>query len=76
MTSKVDTSKLAQEQGLDLPLISSYTRAQEIEDVVLIDVTETAKETGFRFPVAVTSEIWHGYVSLHYGTPRSTPSIK
>jgi len=31
-----------------------YTRKQAIEDGVLIDVTETAKEAGFKVPVAVT----------------------
>ena len=46
----------------DAPVIYSYTRAQAIEDGVLIDVSETAKEAGFKFPIAVTSEVWHGYV--------------
>jgi len=38
--------------------ISIYTRAQAIEDGVLIDVSETAKEAAFRFPVAVTAGVW------------------
>lgn len=39
-------------------VISSYSRAQAIEDGVLIDVTKTAKEVGFNFPVAVTAGVW------------------
>jgi hypothetical protein len=38
--------------------ISVYTRAQGIADGFLIDVTERARETGFRWPVAVTSQAW------------------
>ncbi len=38
--------------------ISVYTRAQAIKDGVLVDVTEAAKETGFKFPVAVTQVLW------------------
>ena len=36
------------------PVISSYSRAQAIEDGVLIDITDLAKEAGFKFPVAVS----------------------
>lgn len=46
----------------DVPVIYSYTRAQAIEDGVLVDLTDWAKETGFRIPVACTSAVWHGYV--------------
>jgi hypothetical protein len=35
-------------------VISVYTRQQALEDGVLVDVTEMAKEAGFKFPVAVT----------------------
>lgn len=38
----------------DADLISVYTRSQAIEDGVLIDVTDTAREAGFVFPVAIT----------------------
>lgn len=38
--------------------ISTYTRAQAIEDGVLVDVSEIAKEAGFKFPVAVTRAAW------------------
>jgi len=39
-------------------LISVYTRAQAIEDGVLVDVSEMAREAGFKWPVAVTAEVW------------------
>ncbi len=42
----------------DFDLIHKYTRAQAIEDGVLIDVSATAREAGFRFPVALTSGAW------------------
>ena len=35
-------------------IISSYTRADALADGQLIDVTQTAKEAGFRLPVALT----------------------
>lgn len=37
--------------------IDVYTREQAIKDGVLIDVTETAKEAGWKFPVAVTCAV-------------------
>ncbi len=35
-------------------LIYSYSRAQAIEDGVLVEVTEVARQVGFRYPVAIT----------------------
>jgi len=46
----------------DFDLIHSYTRAEALEDGFLIDVTETAKEAGIKFPVAVTTELYHRYI--------------
>ena len=42
----------------DADLIHRYTRAQALEDEVLVDVTETAREAGFRVPVALTQTVW------------------
>ena len=39
-------------------LIYSYTRAQAIEDGVLIDATEMAIDAGFQWPVALTAAAW------------------
>ena len=44
-------------------LIHSYTRAEALADGVLIDVTETAREVGFRIPVALTSTVWSDCVA-------------
>ena len=43
-------------------VIYSYTRKQAIDDGVLVDVTEMAREAGIRFPVALTASVWHEYV--------------
>ena len=39
-------------------IISSYSRAQAIEDGVLIDAGDMAQEAGFKWPLALTSEAW------------------
>jgi hypothetical protein len=44
-------------------LIHSYTRAEALADGLLIDVTETAREAGFRIPVALTSTVWSDCVA-------------
>jgi hypothetical protein len=38
--------------------IHTYTRAQAIEDGMLVDVSETAREAGFQVPVAMTRAAW------------------
>ena len=50
------------------PVIFSYTRAQAIEDGVLVDLTVWAKETGFRIPVACTATVRHQYIVPPEGT--------
>jgi len=52
----------------DAPVIFSYTRAQAIEDGVLIDLTKWAKETGFKIPVACTATVWDKYIVPPDGT--------
>ncbi len=43
-------------------IISRYTRTDAINDGQLIDVTDTAKEAGFLYPIAVTQAVWADYV--------------
>jgi hypothetical protein len=43
-------------------VIDVYTRAEAIDDGVLVDVTETAKEAGIVYPTAVTQALWNGYI--------------
>jgi hypothetical protein len=51
----------------DDDLIFAYTRTQAIADGELIDVTTTAKEAGFRYPVALTRAVWCEYVEVPAG---------
>jgi len=43
--------------------IHVYTRAQGIEDGLLVDITEMAREAGFSCPVAITRAAWDDCVS-------------
>ena len=49
------------------PVIFAYTRAQAIEDGVLVDVSETAREAGFKIPVAVSRTVWDRLVAVPEG---------
>ena len=55
--SNFQSNKTDGSESLFGEIIFSYTRAQAIADRVLIDVTPTALETGFRFPTAVTGDL-------------------
>jgi hypothetical protein len=48
-------------------VIHSYSRAQAIEDGVLVDVSPVAREAGLRFPVALTRSVWELYVAVPTG---------
>ena len=39
-------------------VISTYTRAQAIDDGLLIDTGSMAQEAGFKWPVAITANAW------------------
>lgn len=43
-------------------VIYRYTRKQALEDGVLIDVSETAREAGIVYPVAITGTVWESYI--------------
>lgn len=47
----------------DFTIISLYTRADAIADGVLVDVSDMAKEAGFRWPVTVTRAVWDDIVT-------------
>ena len=54
-------SDLSNEQSAESffgDVISTYTRAQAIEDGVLIDVSPIAKTAGLEWPVAMTASAW------------------
>lgn len=48
-------------------VIHAYTRAQAIADGVLADVSVTAREAGFRWPVALTAAAWAEAVAWDEG---------
>ena len=48
-------------------VIEAYSRKQAIEDGVLIDVSDIAREAGFRYPVAVTRALWEDIASIPHG---------
>ena len=60
MFEKVQPSSAQETDNLfsEADVIHTYTRAQAIEDGVLVDVTEMAEEAGFVWPVAVTAGVW------------------
>ena len=43
-------------------LIFSYSRSQALDDGALLDVSELAREAGFKFPVAVSDTLYYGYL--------------
>jgi len=48
-------------EGYDL--IHVYSRADAIEDGMLLDVTTVARDMGFRYPTAITHAAWHDCVA-------------
>ncbi len=42
----------------DAEVVSVYSRRDALEDGVLVDVSEFAKEAGFKWPLAVTRGVW------------------
>ena len=60
----------------DFNLIFSYSRAQAIEDGVLIDVTAQAKEAGFKFHPVVTDNLFGSYITPPTGLEGEGQSIE
>jgi hypothetical protein len=48
-------------------LVHRYTRAQAVEDGVLIDVSTVAREAGITYPVALTRAAWERCVTVPPG---------
>ncbi len=59
------SKKATQPPRLELvgEVISTYTRAQALEDGVLIDAGSLAQEAGYRWPVALTTAAWEDCVA-------------
>jgi hypothetical protein len=47
--------------------ISIYSRARALADGELIDVTERARELGFKWPTALTHDVWSQCVAVPPG---------
>jgi hypothetical protein len=52
---------------MDNGIIFSYSRTEAIEDGVLVDVTATAREMGFKHAVAMADRAWNSCVSWSDG---------
>jgi len=58
---------MTQQQDVDPvfgPVIYAYTRAQAIDDGVLVDASALAQEAGIRYPVAVTRGLWERHITV------------
>ena len=47
-----------QEESVFGPIIYSYTRAQALEDGVLVDVSDVGREAGISLPIALSQRVW------------------
>lgn len=54
-------------------VISTYTRAQALEDGYLCDFTPLAKEAGFKWPMAFTSNVYEQLVKVPEGVQGQDP---
>jgi hypothetical protein len=64
LADAIDESGECEDENAAVEVIYAYTRAQAIEDGVLIDVGDMAKEAGFKMPIALTAAVWAGYVRV------------
>lgn len=48
----------------DFAIVSQYSRADAIQDGVLVDITDLAKEYGIAFPVAMTEAAYNKCVAV------------
>lgn len=52
---------------MELQMLCTYSREQALEDGVLVDVSQLAREAGIIFPVAVTESVYENYVKVPEG---------
>lgn len=60
----------------DHDVISRYTRADAIADGELVDVTDTAKQAGFKYPVALTRSAWTSAVEWTAHTAERSDAVQ
>jgi len=44
------------------PILFSYSREAALADGVLVDLSDLAREAGFKIPLAVTETVYHSYL--------------
>ena len=44
-------------------MIYAYTRAQALDEGTLVDVSDLARDAGFKVPVALTAKVWNDCVA-------------
>jgi len=57
--------------GSAFPILSSYSRADALDDGALLDVSPTAREAGLRWPVALTCAAWDLCVAVSPAADRA-----
>ena len=73
MTTTQTTAAAAEPLFTEADVVHVNTRAQAIADGVLVDVTDTAKEAGFAYPVALTRAVWTECVEWTQDDARRKP---
>ena len=58
---------MEQDRNLEQELIYCYSRKQALEDGIQVDVSETAKEAGIRYPVFITGTVYERCVAVPDG---------
>jgi len=53
-----------EEDDLGFEVIIGCTRAQALDEGILVDVSSTARELGIKAPTALTHAVWNRYVQL------------
>ena len=48
---------------MDWEVIHTYSRADALRDGVLIDITDIAKHFGFKYPIAITGNLFNSYIN-------------
>jgi len=68
MSATVETGQKVMWGGEEVEVLYAYSRAQAIEDGVLVDVSallpDMVANAGIKFPVAMTNEVWTSYVEV------------
>jgi len=53
-----EREEITTEEFMEIEMLHAYTRRQAMEDGVLVDATEMAKEAGIKYPVALSEAVY------------------